>query len=116
MGKRIRGAFTPEQRERWMTLVAEAESPEARAASDEYFRLAKEAAEDDSFSGELRRAIHSHPQAPLLMRKSGIRGDVLREFMMGTGTLSSDAIDLLWQAFGLHVLTVDVVNGESSAE
>lgn len=108
--------FTPEQRKRWMSLIAEAESPESRAASDEYFRLAKQAAEGDTFSGELRRAIHHHPQAPVLLRESGISQEALRGFMMGTGTLPSDAIDRLWQAFELHVQTAEVIADESTVD
>lgn len=113
MGKQIFGEMTPSQRDRFERIAAAAESAEGRAASDEHFRLARGAAEEESFSGELRRAIHGNERTPAILRSAGVGGESFRNFMMRKGTLPSDAIDRLCEAYGLHLQVVGSAAHES---
>lgn len=98
------GTPTPEQRERLEAIATHAESPEARAAADDYHRRAALAAAEDSFSGELRRAIHADPVAlPGLVERSGVDWPTLRAFLVGDAGLTSQAIDSLTRELGLHL-------------
>lgn len=57
-------------------------------------RMANEAAEENSFSGELRRAIHaSGLNLPHIADRVGTTPIVLDEFLTGERTLRSDIID-----------------------
>jgi hypothetical protein len=110
---RIMKEFTPAEREAWQRSVAEAESPAERAESEAYFRLAKAAAAEPTFSGELRRAIHSIHQRRMfldtLLERAQVDWATLRPFMIGEAPLPSDVIDRLVNVLGLHLQTVDAV-------
>jgi hypothetical protein len=102
--------FTPAERAAWQRAVAEVESPEARAQSHEYFRLAEAAAAEPTFSGELRRAIHGvHRQEmflDMLMERAKVDWDTLRPFLIGEASLPSEVIDRLVDVLGLHLQAV----------
>lgn len=105
---RIRHEFTPEERAHWQQAVEHAQAE--RGESDEYLRLASVAAAEETFSGELRRAIHDlHGQQmflPTLLERAQIDWPTLRAFLIGEATLPSDAIDRLIQVLGLHLHSV----------
>jgi hypothetical protein len=109
---RIMREFTPAEREAWLRSVAEAESPEARAESEAYFRLAKAAAAEPTFSGELRRAIHGVHQRRMfletLLERANVDWATLEPFMIGEAPLPSDVIDRLATVLGLHLQSVAV--------
>ena len=117
---RIYREFTPAEREAWLRSVAEAESPEERAESDEYFRLAEAAAAEPTFSGELRRAIHGVHQRRMfvttLLERAQIDWETLRPFMIGEATLPSDVIDRLVNVLGLHLESTETANDASVSE
>lgn len=66
----------------------------------------REAAAEDTFSGELRRAIHGGPRDLLeLAAIVGITSLHLSEFLTGERTLRSDVLDRLVAAVGAHLVT-----------
>ncbi len=81
----------------------EAELPEL---ADRDARM-REAADEDTLSGHLRRAIHQS-RRPLrdIGRKTGISTTVLCDFLEGERTLRSDVLDRLAQAVGVTVSLV----------
>lgn len=92
------------QRLRDLAAAIDAERPDINARLD---RL-REAAEEESFSGELRRAIHAFPRThhqflPALIQQAGMTQDELRMFLLGEGALSSFAIDRLVAVLKLHL-------------
>jgi hypothetical protein len=74
-----------------------AELPELRARE----RRMKEAAEESTFSGELRRAIHRGEQDLITLASLvGVTPVQLSEFLTGERTLRSDVLDRLVAAVG----------------
>lgn len=67
-------------------------------------RLAREARDEPTLSGELRRAIHASG-LPLseIVRQAGITPIMLSEFLTGERTLRSDVLDRLAQALGYEL-------------
>jgi hypothetical protein len=64
-------------------------------------RLRKAAAEEDTFSGALRRAVHKHELSlDQIARRTGISEDELDDFLTGEKSLPSHVIDRLVQALG----------------
>ncbi len=77
-------------------------------------RLANEAAEENTFSGELRRAIHASGfHLNYIAERVGTTPIVLDEFLTGEGTLQSDAIDRLAALLGYKLVNTDEGNGNS---
>jgi len=63
--------------------------------------MAREAAEENTFSGELRRAIHASGfHLNYIADRVGTTPIVLDEFLTGEGTLQSDVIDRLVAMLG----------------
>ena len=74
-------------------------------------RRMREAAEENTFSGELRRAIHSGDQDLISLAKlAGTTPVHLSEFLAGDRTLRSDVLDRLVLALGGKL----VVSGSES--
>ena len=67
-------------------------------------RMRKEAQEESTLSGELRRAIHASAM-PLseIARRAGIAPLVLDEFLTGERTLRSDVLDRLTGTLGYEL-------------
>jgi hypothetical protein len=67
----------------------------------------REAADEDTLSGHLRRAIH-HSRRPLrdIGRDAGIPTTLLCDFLEGERTLRSDVLDRLAQAVGVTISLV----------
>ena len=64
-------------------------------------RLMREAAEENTFSGELRRAIHAGERDLVALAEIvGITPIQLSEFLAGERTLRSDVLDRLVAAIG----------------
>jgi hypothetical protein len=78
----------------------EAELPEMA----QHDALLKEAADETTLSGHLRRAIH-HSRRPLreVATQAGISSTALCDFLAGERTLRSDVLDRLAQAVGATI-------------
>lgn len=67
-------------------------------------QLAQDAAREQSFSGELRRAIHQSRLTLIeLADQTGATPLILDEFLTGEGTLQSDVIDRLVVILGFRL-------------
>lgn len=103
--KRVVRELTPAERERLerhREAVAQ-ELPDL-AARDQ---LRKEAHDEPTLSGELRRAVHGCEQSlTVIAAQSGITPLQLDEFLTGERTLRSDVLDRLAQAVGFRVHAV----------
>jgi hypothetical protein len=96
----------PSQIERDRQLI-EQELPEL---ADRDVRM-REAADEDTLTGHLRRAIH-HSRRPLrdIGREAGISSVLLCDFLEGERTLRSDVLDRLAQAVGVTISLVAHAN------
>jgi hypothetical protein len=116
---RIIREFTPAEAQAWRQAVAEVESPENRAEMDEYFRLANAAADEPTFSGELRRAILGVHERRMflstLAERAQVDWDTLRAFLIGEAELPSGVIDRLVDVLGLHLQAVGTQEGVVAA-
>ncbi len=67
-------------------------------------QLRKEAKDEPTLSGELRRAVHASA-VPLaaIAAEAGITPLVLDEFLTGERTLRSDVLDRLARSLGFHL-------------
>jgi hypothetical protein len=101
--RRIKRVLTPRQQaslRRNRRLIA-AELPDLTARD----QMRKEARDEPTFSGELRRAIHaSRLTLSEIATQAGIPPLMLDEFLTGERTLRSDVLDRLTRSLGL-VLT-----------
>jgi hypothetical protein len=72
----------------------------------------REAADEDTLSGHLRRAIHDS-RRPLrdIARDAGISTTSLCDFLEGERTLRSDVLDRLTQAVGVTISLVAQAKG-----
>lgn len=98
--------LNPEDAQRLREVAAMIEGE--RADINARLERLRAAAEEETFSGELRRAIHAYPQAqhqflPALLQQTGISSMELRSFLLGEGALSSFAIDRLVAVLKLHL-------------
>ena len=95
------------QIKRWQEQVKE-ELPDLAKR----LRMAEEAAEENTFSGELRRAIHaSGLNLNHISRRVGTTPLVLDEFLTGERTLRSDIIDRLAALLGCTLCQKESDNG-----
>src|ERR1035437_6567625 len=102
--RRIKQTLTAGQRarlRRQRRLIA-AELPDL-AARDQ---MCKEASDEPTLSGELRRAIHASPM-PLaeIAAHARIGPSALDEFLTGERTLRSDVLDRLATTLGAELIT-----------
>ena len=83
--------------------LIEQELPELAGRDDRM----REAADEDTLSGHLRRAIH-RSRRPLrdIGREAGISTALLCDFLEGERTLRSDVLDRLAQAVGVTISLV----------
>lgn len=107
--------MTDAERQEWERLVAEVEAEYPQL--EERFRIAEAASAEDSFSGELRRAIYSiHRRGislPRLLREADVDWPTLDAFLHGEGSLPSDVIDRLTRLLNLR-LQEEVVSADSN--
>ena len=99
---RITRELTPDERERIQrnrALIA-AELPDL-AQRDQ---MRKEAQDEQTLSGEFRRAIHRSQQSlTAIASECGITPVQLDEFLTGERTLRSDVLDRLAKVLGFHL-------------
>jgi plasmid maintenance system antidote protein VapI len=99
--KRIYRQFTPEERARWEK--ARDDSLALRPQLSQKARQLREAAQEPTFSGALRAAIHKHQKPlPIIAAEVGISVTHLDEFLTGERTLRSDVVDRLNQVLGFQ--------------
>ncbi len=88
---------------RTLALAIESERPEI----DARLRRMRAAADEPTFSGQLRRAIHAlHQQEmflPTLLDRAHVSWDVLEPFLLGDALLSGDVIDRLVDVLQLEL-------------
>lgn len=73
-------------------------------------QLRKAAAEEDTFSGALRRAIHRHDLSlAQIASQCGISVEELDEFLTGERTVASSVIDRLVEILGCKLVPVEKV-------
>jgi hypothetical protein len=92
--RRVTRELTPEE----MTRLRQQRERIAAELPDlaERDRMRKEAREEATLSGELRRAIHASPLSlSAIAERAGIPPLVLDEFLTGERTLRSDVLDRL---------------------
>jgi hypothetical protein len=103
--KRITRELTPEEQarlHRQRELIAE-ELPDLIQRD----RMRKEAQEEPTLSGELRRAVHaSELSLSSIASQAGIAPIMLDEFLTGERTLRSDVLDRLANALGFRLQKV----------
>jgi len=77
-------------------------------------RRMREAAEENTFSGDLRRAIHSGDRDLIsLAELAGTSPVHLSEFLAGDRTLRSDVLDRLVSALGARLVVTGSESGAS---
>jgi len=80
-------------------------------------RMATEAAEEKTFSGELRRAIHASGfHLNYIADRVCTKPVVIDEFLTGERTLRSDVIDRLAALLGCTLSRTEIQNGEPPAQ
>ncbi len=97
--RRVTRELTPEQQAK---LAKQREQIAAELPSlVERNQMSKEASDEPTLSGEIRRAIHASAQ-PLskIAADAGITPLILDEFLTGERTLRSDVMDRLAKALG----------------
>ena len=67
-------------------------------------QMRKEAREEATLSGELRRAVHASPfSVPKIAQRVGVTPTTLDEFLTGERTLRSDVMDRLATVLGYEL-------------
>lgn len=97
--RRVTRPLTPEEQDRLRRYREQIASELPDLAERD--RMRKEAREEATLSGELRRAIHGSPLSLLtLAEHAGISPLALDEFLTGERTLRSDVLDRLASHLG----------------
>jgi transcriptional regulator with XRE-family HTH domain len=100
--KRITRELTPEEQERLKRQREQIAKELPDLAQRDQLR--KEAQEEATLSGALRRAIHASPLSlTTLASQTGITALMLDEFLTGERTLRSDVLDRLAAALGFSL-------------
>ncbi len=102
--------FTPEERKRWQQKAADEEL--AMPANQARLKRMDDAINEETFSGELRRAIRDakipHQE---LANRIGVSWRQLLDFQAGDAALPSDAIDRLIEALAMTARLESDVTG-----
>jgi len=100
--RRITRELTPAEQERLKQYRGQiaSELPDLIARD----RMRKEALEETTLSGELRRSIHaSHLALSAIAAQAGVTSLMLDEFLTGERTLRSDVMDRLAKVLGYEL-------------
>jgi len=98
--RRFHMESTPQQRAEWQKAVAEEEA--ARPANIARLERMDLAADEETLSGELRRAIRNARRPfSALAKEAGVTPQELLDFRSGDAPLPSDALDRLIAVLGL---------------
>lgn len=101
--RRVMLTPTPEQQKDYARRVAIEEA--GRDANIAYFRKREEAAKEEGFSGDLRRAIDASRKAPQSVAIDiGVDGNLLDQFCCGEAELPTDIVDRLVKHLGLQLM------------
>lgn len=107
--KRVFRELSPEERERWLQAVAEEER--AMPETSRQSRQSLAAIEEQSLSGELRRAIIAGMRAgnPIrqLAEQANVPFETLNAFMGGSVTLDSNQISRIAALLECHLVSSD---------
>jgi len=104
--RRISRELTPEERQRLQRNQQKvaAELPEM-AMRDQ---MRKDARQEATLSGELRRAVHSSEVSlTVIAERAGITPSLLDDFLTGERTLRSDVLDRLANVVGFELSRVE---------
>ena len=97
--RRVTRELTPEEQDRLRRHREQIASELPDLAQRD--RMRKEAREEATLSGELRRAVHSSPLSlSAVAQRAGISPLALDEFLTGERTLRSDVLDRLAGVLG----------------
>src|SRR5438876_5807323 len=97
--RRVTRELTPEEKDRLRRQREQIASELPDLAERD--RMRKEAREEATLSGELRRAVHASPLSlSAIAERVGISPPVLDEFLTGERTLRSDVLDRLAGVLG----------------
>jgi hypothetical protein len=97
--RRVTRDLTPEEQSRMRRYREQIASELPELAERD--RMRKEAREEATLSGALRRTIHSHPLSLFMIaERAGISPLALDEFLTGERTLRSDVLDRLADVLG----------------
>lgn len=103
--RRITRALTPAEHKRLRRHRGRIEQELPDLAARDQMR--RDAREEDTLSGELRRVIHaSERQLPAIAAQVGITPLLLDDFLTGERTLRSDVMDRLASALGCALSSV----------
>jgi hypothetical protein len=109
--KRTMRTLTPEESARMKELAEKVEAE--RPLIDEKFRRMELAAEEATFSGQLRRAIHGIHQRglslPEFLARTGMTWETLERFLLGEAPLPSDAIERIAEVLNLELQVAEAV-------
>ena len=101
--KKVMLSMTPEQKEEWRAAVRQELA--GREENIEHFRKIKDAAEQDGFLGDLRRAIaRSRRPVSELAAEIGVESRLLSDFRAGEAELPAGALDRLIGLLGLRLM------------
>lgn len=104
--------FTPELRARWERARDLELAAKDQTIAD--LRLLNRAADEDSFAGRLRRAIHGGPfLLDDLCQRASVDLDLVGDFLLGEATLDSPAIDRLVAVLGWAAVVAAEIPTES---
>ncbi|MBX3449153.1 MAG: hypothetical protein KF777_06310 [Planctomycetaceae bacterium] len=107
--KRTMRTLTPEESARMKELAEKVEAE--RPLIDEKFRRMELAAEEATFSGQLRRAIHGIHQRglslPEFLAQTGMTWEALERFLLAESPLPSDAIERIAEVLNLELQVAD---------
>lgn len=97
--RRVTRELTPEEQDRLRRYREQIASELPDLAERD--RMRKEAREEATLSGELRRAVHGSPLSlSVIAERAGISSLALDEFLTGERTLRSDVLDRLASILG----------------
>lgn len=104
--KRTIRQLSPEERERWLRAVQEEELAMPRNIAGAQRSLA--AIQEESLSGELRRAIvaavHTGTRVRDVAEQAGVPFETLNAFMGGNATLDSDQFSRVGAVLDCHLV------------
>lgn len=105
--QRVERTLTPEERDRKRQAIAETEAAHDPVATQERYDRFQAASAENSFSGELRRAIQNSVlpafRLPIVLEEAGIPWEQVEPFLLGEGSLASDVIDRLTATLKLQI-------------
>jgi hypothetical protein len=108
-GTRSRGPMPESVQQRWQQSLAAVD----RDLAEQHFAQCAAAADEDSFSGFLRRCIHRGGRSiTVLARSAGVEPGRLTQFLRGEGELQTGEIDQLLASLGVELIGSGRASGQ----